>query len=103
MGDQPGEPGEEDGEGEGMGMADGGEQGGEGQDQMQALGQGRDPLGRRTREQAGGADTGGDVRVPDEAERLRSRELQQEIRRRASERERPKPELDYLERLLPRF
>ncbi|MFN6954211.1 MAG: DUF4175 family protein, partial [Acetobacteraceae bacterium] len=103
MGEQPGEPGEEDGEGEGMGMAEGGDQGGEGQDQLQALGQGRDPLGRRTREQAGGADTGGDVRVPDEAERLRSRELQQEIRRRASERDRPKPELDYLERLLPRF
>ncbi|MCX7685418.1 MAG: TIGR02302 family protein [Acetobacteraceae bacterium] len=103
MGDQQGEPGEEDGEGEGMGLAEGGEQGGEGQDQMQALGQGRDPLGRRTREQAGGAETGGDVRVPDEAERLRSRELQQEIRRRASERQRPKPELDYLERLLPRF
>ena len=103
LGEQPGEPGEEDGEGEGMGMAEGGEEGGEGQDQMQALGQGRDPLGRRTREQAGGADTGGDVRVPEEAERLRSRELQQEIRRRASERERPKPELDYLERLLPRF
>jgi uncharacterized protein (TIGR02302 family) len=101
MGEQPGDPGE--GEGEGEGMAEGGEQGGEGQDQMQAQGQGRDPLGRRTREQPGGAETGGDVRVPDEAERLRSRELQQEIRRRAAERDRPKPELDYLERLLPRF
>lgn len=103
MGEQQGEPGEEDSEGEGMGMAEGGELGGEGQDQMQGQGQGRDPLGRRSRDQAGGAETGGDVRVPEEAERLRSRELQQEIRRRAADRERPKPELDYLERLLPRF
>jgi uncharacterized protein (TIGR02302 family) len=103
MGDPSGEAGEEDGEGEGAGLAEGGEQGSDGPDRMQALGQGRDPLGRRLREQPGGAETGGDVRVPEEAERLRTRALQQEIRRRASDRERPKPELDYLERLLPRF
>lgn len=96
---QPGE-GEEDGEGEGMA---GGEQGGEGQDQAQEQGPGRDPLGRRTREQPGGQDNASDTRVPDEAELLKTRRIQEELRRRGAERERPPAELDYIDRLLRQF
>jgi uncharacterized protein (TIGR02302 family) len=98
---QPGE-GEEDGEGEGEGMA-GGQQGGEGQDQAQEQGQGRDPLGRRNREATGGQDNASDTRVPDEAELLKTRRIQDELRRRGAERERPAQELDYIDRLLRRF
>ncbi|MBP0466733.1 TIGR02302 family protein [Roseomonas sp. PWR1] len=99
-----GQPGEDEGEGEGEGegMA-GGEQGGEGQDQAQEQGQGRDPLGRRTREATGGQDNGSDTRVPDEAELLKTRRIQEELRRRGAERERPPAELDYIDRLLRRF
>jgi uncharacterized protein (TIGR02302 family) len=97
---QPGEGEEEDGEGEGMA---GGQQGGEGQDQAQEQGPGRDPLGRRTREATGGQDNASDTRVPDEAELLKTRRLQEELRRRGAERERPPAELDYIERLLRRF
>ena len=96
---QPGE-GEEDGEGEGMA---GGQQGGEGQDQAQDQGPGRDPLGRRTREQTGGQDNASDTHVPDEAELLKTRRIQEELRRRGGERERPPAELDYIDRLLRQF
>jgi uncharacterized protein (TIGR02302 family) len=96
---QPGE-GEEDGEGDGMAN---GEQGGEGQDQAQEQGPGRDPLGRRTREQTGGQDNASDTRVPDEAELLKTRRIQEELRRRGAERERPPVELDYIDRLLRQF
>jgi uncharacterized protein (TIGR02302 family) len=96
---QPGE-GEEEGEGEGMA---GGQQGGEGQDQAQELGQGRDPLGRRTREATGGQDNASDTHVPDEAELLKTRRIQEELRRRGGERERPPAELDYIDRLLRQF
>ena len=51
----------------------------------------------------GQADTGSDTRVPDEAEVLRTRRLQEELRRRAAEKERPAEELDYIDRLLKRF
>ncbi len=98
---QPGE-GEEEGEGEGEGMA-GGQQGGEGQDQAQEQGQGRDPLGRRNREATGGQDNASDTRVPDEAELLKTRRIQEELRRRGAERERAPAELDYIDRLLRRF
>ncbi|CAH0149703.1 DUF4175 domain-containing protein [Roseomonas sp. CECT 9278] len=98
---QPGE-GEEDGEGEGEGMASG-QQGGEGQDQAQEQGQGRDPLGRRNREATGGQDNASDTRVPDEAELLKTRRIQEELRRRGAERERAPAELDYIDRLLRRF
>ena len=99
---QPGE-GEGEGEGQGDAMAEGGEQGGEGQDQMAQNGEGRDPLGRRLREGSGTAEEGGDTRVPDEAEILRTRRLQEELRRRHAERERPAAELDYIDRLLRLF
>lgn len=93
-GDQDGEPGD---------MAGEGQPGGDGQDQQQAQGEGRDPLGRRSRDVTGQADAGSDTRVPDEAEMLRTRRLQEELRRRAAEKERPPEELDYLDRLLRRF
>lgn len=57
---------------------------------------GRDPLGR----QGYGEDT---VEVPTEPEQKRARELLEELRRRAGDRERPQPELDYLHRLLRQF
>ena len=99
---QPGE-GEGEGEGEGQGVA-GGQQGGEGQGQENQLGEGRDPLGRDRRETGGSAqDNAGDTLVPGEAARLRSHQLQQELRRRGAERERAPVELDYIDRLLRRF
>ena len=99
----PPQPGEGEGEGEGEEMA-GNQQGGEGQGQENQLGQGRDPLGRERRETGGSAqDNAGDTLVPGEAERLRSHQLQQELRRRGAERERPPVELEYIDRLLRRF
>ncbi|MFQ3623249.1 MAG: TIGR02302 family protein [Acetobacteraceae bacterium] len=67
------------------------------------LGQGRDPLGRPRRDGVGGRDEGSDVRVPEEMELQRTRDIQEELRRRAGERGRPQPELDYIDRLLRRF
>ncbi|MDB5413554.1 MAG: hypothetical protein JWR10_1889 [Rubritepida sp.] len=94
------------GQGEGEGDDDSGgdtEMGGESPDGQQQLGEGRDPLGRRSRESTGTADNGSDTRVPDESELLRTRRLQEELRRRGAERERPVEELDYIDRLLRRF
>ncbi|UPY37112.1 TIGR02302 family protein [Sediminicoccus sp. KRV36] len=94
--------GEGEGEGEDDSMGEM-EMGGDGPDGQQQLGEGRDPLGRRARENTGNADNGSDTRVPDEAELLRTRRLQDELRRRGAERERPAEELDYIDRLLRRF
>jgi uncharacterized protein (TIGR02302 family) len=67
----------------------------------QATGQNRDPLGR---EQGNGGALGSqDGAIPDEASRLKSRELLDEIRRRSGQQDRPQVERDYLERLLDRF
>jgi uncharacterized protein (TIGR02302 family) len=101
FGQQEGE-GEEEGEEPGN-MAGEGQGQGDGQDQAQEQGGGRDPLGRRTRETPGAQDAGSDTRVPDDAEQLRTRRLQDELRRRGAERERPQEELDYIDRLLRRF
>ncbi len=101
FGQQPGQEGEEDGEGQDM--AGDAQPGGDGQEGQRAQGQGRDPLGRRTREAAGMLDNGSDTRVPDEAEMLRTRRLQDELRRRGAEKERAPAELDYIDRLLKRF
>jgi hypothetical protein len=62
----------------------------------------RDPFGREP-QGAMGAAAGGDVRVPDRGERLRAREILDELRRRAGERERPILERDYIDRLLRMF
>ncbi|WP_428375677.1 DUF4175 domain-containing protein [Lichenicoccus sp.] len=61
----------------------------------------RDPLGRPIG--AGPHADDGDTHVPDTAERLRSREIEQELRRRDTDRTRPPAELDYLDRLLKSF
>jgi hypothetical protein len=93
--------GEEDGDPQDMAGDQPG--GGQGQDQAQGQGEGRDPLGRRSRDVNGNADNGADTRVPEEAELLRTRRLQDELRRRGAERERPAEELEYIDRLLKRF
>jgi uncharacterized protein (TIGR02302 family) len=63
----------------------------------------RDPLGRPVDEDATGSLEGGDVQVPDQAQAGRARAIQEELRRRDSERTRPQPELDYFQRLLKPF
>jgi uncharacterized protein (TIGR02302 family) len=45
----------------------------------------------------------GEVAIPDEMQARRAQEVLRELRRRASERQRPQGELDYIERLLRRF
>ncbi len=61
-----------------------------------------DPIGRNDDSEGGQlADDSADLEGRDPA--ARTRELQNEIRRRAGEQEREKEELDYLERLLKRF
>ncbi|MEZ5936906.1 MAG: DUF4175 family protein [Hyphomonadaceae bacterium] len=59
-----------------------------------------DPLGRNIGGEAGFGDN---VKVPDEMERQRARDILNEIRRRAGDRTLRKEELDYLQRLLDRF
>jgi uncharacterized protein (TIGR02302 family) len=60
-----------------------------------------DPLGRPQR--TTGPDLGTQVKVPDEIDTQRAREILEAIRRRLSEPTRPQVERDYLERLLDRF
>ena len=60
-----------------------------------------DPLGRPQRTQ--GPDLGNSVKVPDEIDTQRAREILDAIRKRLGESTRPELELDYLERLLDRF
>ena len=61
----------------------------------------RDPFGR---EPSGAMGTsGGDVRVPSQGERMRAREILDELRRRSGERDRPQLERDYIDRLLKMF
>jgi uncharacterized protein (TIGR02302 family) len=61
----------------------------------------RDPLGRPQRSQ--GPDLGTSVKVPDQIDIQRAREILEELRRRLGEATRGPVELDYLERLLRRF
>jgi uncharacterized protein (TIGR02302 family) len=61
----------------------------------------RDPLGRPMAN--GGAFDEGDVKIPDQDTMHKSREILDELRRRAGERYRPQIELDYIDRLLQRF
>lgn len=62
----------------------------------------RDPLGRSDGNFGDSVDTGQD-KVPLELERQRSREILDELRRRAGEQARPKEELDYIDRLLKTY
>jgi uncharacterized protein (TIGR02302 family) len=87
-----GEPGEE---GDQMSAEPGGQdEGGE-----------RDPLGRPLHQGTGGkAADDGSVKVPDEMEQgLRSRAIQEELRRREADKDRKREELDYIDRLLKPF
>jgi uncharacterized protein (TIGR02302 family) len=61
----------------------------------------RDPFGR-PRDGSGGADTS-TVKIPKDSEIQRAREIIEELRRRAGERERPKIEREYIDRLLRQF
>lgn len=62
---------------------------------------GRDPFNRLTGD--GGVHQGRGVEVPGDADPSRARDILEELRRRAAERERPQIELDYFDRLLDRF
>jgi uncharacterized protein (TIGR02302 family) len=63
----------------------------------------RDPLGRLTQDGSSGSDESSDVHVPDQMERARTRDIQNELRRRGAERSRPEDELQYIDRLLKPF
>jgi uncharacterized protein (TIGR02302 family) len=93
----------EGGDGEGEPGGENTEQGGEQSGEGRQMGEGRDPLGRPRRDAVGGRDEGSDVAVPTDMEQQRTREIQEELRRRAGERERSQQELDYIDRLLRRF
>ncbi len=72
---------------------------GEGQPgQGESSNNGRDPLGRPDRTNR--PDLGLSVKVPDEIDIQRAREVLDELRRRLGEPQRPAVELDYLERLI---
>jgi len=64
--------------------------------------QARDPAGRPLNNGLNGLNSS-DVNIPAEAELQRSREILEELLRRAGERFRPQLERDYIERLLRRF
>jgi hypothetical protein len=63
----------------------------------------RDPLGRQYGEGNSGADEGDDVAIPEQREQQRTRAIEDELRRRDANRERPQEELDYYGRLLKGF
>jgi len=63
----------------------------------------RDPLGRPLHQGNSGTDESSDVQVPDQMEEARTREIQDELRKRGADRTRPQPELDYIGRLLQQF
>jgi len=71
---------------------------GQGQGVPQYGQNGRDPLGRR--QQNAGPDFGDQVKVPDEIDTQRAREILEEIRRRLGTNSSPETERQYLERLL---
>ena len=62
---------------------------------------GRDPLGRSLSSSGTATDDRSEIDLPDA--RARSRSIEEELRRRDSNRERPREELDYLDRLLRSF
>lgn len=64
-------------------------------------GENEDPFGRP--QSTFGPSSGNSVKVPSKADIQRTREILEELQRRASQRERPVPELDYIDRLLRRF
>ncbi|MCP5366535.1 MAG: TIGR02302 family protein [Hyphomicrobiales bacterium] len=75
---------------------------GMGQPQGQRDMRGRDPFGRTSGGHFGNAEDGS-VKVPDAADLRRAGEILRELRRRAGQHQRPRPERDYIDRLLRRF
>jgi uncharacterized protein (TIGR02302 family) len=73
-----------------------------GQDGQGSAQAGRDPFGRNLPGQGGDMDRG-DVKIPEDAEMQKSREILDELRRRAADRARPQLEREYIDRLLKRF
>jgi Domain of unknown function (DUF4175) len=112
MGQQPGQgEGEEEGEQDGsegmmgMMMPDGQRGDGRGTGPLpgsanRADSGGRDPLGHFNQ---GNSTDNADVMVPEDRERQRSQAIQEELRRRGADQERPRQELDYIDRLLKQF
>ena len=112
MGQQPGQGGEgDDGDQDGsegamgMMMPDGQRSDGSGGGPLpgspdRADPGGRDPLGRYNQ---GNSTDNADVAVPEERERQRTQAIQEELRRRGADQERPRQELDYIDRLLKQF
>lgn len=76
------------------------EQGGVGEGENQFGVRELDPMGRPM--QNGGMDTSR-VRIPEDWELQKAREILEELRRRAGDRTRPKDERDYLDRLIEQF
>ena len=70
-------------------------------DMLDAFGPVRDPLGR-VMPGFGGIDAN-DVKIPERGTIQRAREIQDELRRRSGQRQRPELELEYIDRLLKRF
>lgn len=64
---------------------------------------GSDPFGQRGGGALGAQMDDGSIRVPDQGDLMRSRQIFDELRRRAGERFRPRIELDYIDRLLTPF
>jgi uncharacterized protein (TIGR02302 family) len=76
--------------------------GGQGNAPMQGQQSGRDPFGRGLNE--GGLGSGGSqVAIPDKSDLQRARAIRDELRARAAERNRPRKERDYIDRLLKQF
>jgi uncharacterized protein (TIGR02302 family) len=82
-----------------MGQQPGGQGSVPGQDQLSGD---RDPFGRGLNEGARGSNTG-QVAIPDKSDLQRAREIRDELRARAAERNRPRKERDYIDRLLKQF
>ncbi|QIB36203.1 TIGR02302 family protein [Ancylobacter pratisalsi] len=78
-----------------------GEQGGQPGSPSGQTAERNDPLGRPLRSRDYGDDV--TVKVPDEMDMQRARQVLEELRRRFSDPQRPRIELDYLERLLREF
>lgn len=83
----------------GQGPAMMGQQG-QGQ-QRQGQNRGRDPLGRRP--SGFGMQDSNDVKIPEQSELQRAREILDELRRRSGQYGRPQPEREYIDRLLKQF
>ncbi len=71
------------------------------QGQQQRQGRGRDPLGRRP--SGFGTQDANDVKIPEQSELQRAREILDELRRRSGQYGRPQPEREYIDRLLKQF